>query len=287
MQTKWSDQPKVRTWFKGVICFMNSQLGNRFAMRESHLFIMNAIFHTGLFTALFVCFHSGVAMAAPEKRVIDGVEYHILRAPAAAVRILWKDADGKPLRTLPKAAEHLAAKGERVLAVMNGGIFEPGFIPSGLLVQDGVELNPINRNDGQGNFFLKPNGVFFTGPKGAAVVASTEYPVKNMEVSQAVQSGPLLLRRGVIHPAFNATSESRLTRNGVGVAKSGEVVFAMTDFHSEKLPNLHEFARLLITLGCDDALFLDGDLSQMRSGEDLAKPSNNFGSIIAVLKPAG
>lgn len=59
-----------------------------------------------------------------------------------------------------------------MVAVMNGGIFEPGFVPSGLLVQDGVELTPINRNNGEGNFFLKPNGVFLPGPKGAAVITS-------------------------------------------------------------------------------------------------------------------
>jgi hypothetical protein len=39
---------------------------------------------------------------------------------------------------------------------------------------------------------------------------------------------------------------------------------------------------LFRSLGCEDALFLDGDISQMRSGEDVTKPSNNFGSIIAV-----
>lgn len=245
---------------------------------------MNAIIPTRILTALSMCCLSIAAIAGPEKRVIDGVEYHILVAPAESVRILWKDGDGKPLRTIPNAAEYFAAQGAEVVALMNGGIFEPGGIPSGLLVQDGVELTPINRNDGEGNFFLKPNGIFLTGPKGAAVIASGEYPVHGFEVKQAVQSGPLLLRHGRIHPAFNAESESRLHRNGVGVTKDGEVVLAMTDFHSPKFPNLHEFARLFASLDCEDALFLDGDLSQMRSGEDLSRPSNNFGSIIAVLR---
>ena len=224
------------------------------------------------------------AWAGLEKRVVDGVDYHILTAPAQAVRILWKDAEGRSLRTLPMAARHLQSRGAEIVALMNGGIFEPGGVPSGLLVQDGVELAPINRNDGQGNFFLKPNGVFLTGPKGAAVIASGEYPWKEFEVRQAVQSGPLLLRRGRIHPAFNAGSANRLHRNGVGVTKNGEVVFAMTDFKSGKFPNLHEFASLFLLLDCQDALFLDGDISQMRAGEDLMKPSNRFGSIIAVLK---
>ena len=57
---------------------------------------------------LFFALCSAIGLAAgPEKRVVDGVEYHILRAPADAVRVLWKDADGKALRTLPAAAEYL------------------------------------------------------------------------------------------------------------------------------------------------------------------------------------
>jgi uncharacterized protein YigE (DUF2233 family) len=183
-------------------------------------------------------------------------------------------------------ARHLAGNGLRAEVLMNGGIFEPGGVPSGFLVQDGRELNPVNRNRGEGNFFLQPNGVFLIGDRGAAVIRTDEYPPEGVVVRQAVQSGPLLLRRGAIHPAFNPGSASRLHRNGVGVSAAGEVVFAMSDFHSPKFPNLHEFARLFQILACDDALFLDGDLSQMRWGAELAKESNLFGSIIAVITPA-
>jgi uncharacterized protein YigE (DUF2233 family) len=167
---------------------------------------------------------------------------------------------------------------------MNGGIFEPGGIPSGLLIQDGKELNPVNRKRGEGNFFLQPNGIFLIGPAGAAVIKTDEYPLEGIAIDRAVQSGPLLLRRGKVHPAFNATSASRLHRNGVGVARNGEVVLAMTDLDSPKFPNLHEFAVLFRMQGCDDALFLDGDISQMRSGAEMNKPSNQFGSIIAVME---
>jgi uncharacterized protein YigE (DUF2233 family) len=226
-----------------------------------------------------------VAPAAPEERIIDGVTYRILTAPPEALRIVWKDADGKQLRTFAEATRDLQRKGMIVDTLMNGGIFEPGGIPSGLLVQDGRQLIPVNRNKGEGNFFLQPNGIFLVGSKGAAVVSTEEYPLNGVEVRHAVQSGPLLLRAGKIHPAFNANSSSRLHRNGVGVLKDGRVVIAITDFNSPKFPNLHEFAELFRSLGCADALFLDGDISQMRSGADLAKQSNQFGSIIAVIKP--
>lgn len=224
-----------------------------------------------------------VASAQPEPVTAGGVRYRVLKVPPERVRVLWVGADGVPLRTFPAAVDHLRRQGLPVGAMMNGGIFEPGGVPSGLLVQDGRELRPVNRRDGEGNFYLKPNGIFMVGPAGAAVISTDEWPLKDAAARAAVQSGPLLLRRGKVHPRFNPASPSRLIRNGVGVDREGRVVLAATDFHSPKLPNLHEFAELFRTLGCDDALFLDGDLSQMRSGEDLDKPSNRFGSIIAVL----
>lgn len=214
--------------------------------------------------------------------MVDGVTYHMVRAPAESIRIVWKDSDGKQLRTFPEVLRHFEGNGTMIDTVMNGGIFEPGGVPSGLLIQDGQQLRPVNKDEGKGNFFLKPNGIFLVGPKGAMVISTEEYPLEKVEVQQAVQSGPLLLRRGKVHPAFNADSSSRLHRNGVGVTIDGVVIFAMTDFDSPKFPNLHEFAQLFLSLGCEDALFLDGDLSQMRSGNDINKPSNQFGSIIAI-----
>ncbi|BCX47081.1 DUF2233 domain-containing protein [Haloferula helveola] len=227
-----------------------------------------------------------VSSAAPERREINGVDYHLLKTSPESVEIVWKGATDEPLRTFPQAKEYLEATGRTVETLMNGGIFEPGGIPSGLLIQSGKELNPVNRRDGKGNFFLKPNGIFLISKDGAAVIDTTEYPGKHASIRCAVQSGPLLLRNSRIHPAFNADSESRLHRNGVGVTKDGKVLFVMSDRRSPKLPNLHEFASLFLELGCADALFLDGDLSQMRSGGELDKYSNQFGSIIAVMKPA-
>lgn len=222
--------------------------------------------------------------ASPEKMTVDEVSYYVLRAPVQAVRIIWKDKTGAQLRTFPAAARYLAGEGVELDSLMNGGIFAAGGVPSGLLIQDGNELRPVNRSNGKGNFFLKPNGIFLIGSKGAAVLATEEFPLKDADIRCAVQSGPLLLRHGKTHPQFNASSTSRLHRNGVGVSKTGEVVFAMTEFGAAKYPNLFEFAELFRRLGCDDALFLDGDLSQMRSGDEMLKPSNNFGSMIAVTK---
>lgn len=41
------------------------------------------------------------------------------------------------------------------------------------------------------------------------------------------------------------------------------MIFAVTEFGGAKYPNLFEFADLFRTLGGEEALFLDGDLSDM------------------------
>src|SRR5690606_21216807 len=124
----------------------------------------------------------------------------------------------------------------------NAGIYEPGFIPTGLHVEDGETLVPLNTDDGRGNFFLKPNGVFVVGEDGAAVVSTEDYAAGRVPVERvryATQSGPLLVRDGALHPAFGPRSTSCRTRTGVGVTEDGQVVLAV----SNGAVNLYDFAR--------------------------------------------
>ncbi len=224
------------------------------------------------------------AFGAPEVLELDGVKYHCVKASPAQVKLLWKDEKGAPLRTFAEAKRYADRQSIEVEVLMNGGIFEPGGIPSGLLVQQGKVKCPLNLKAGKGNFFLKPNGVFAVGEGKARIVESRRYPAGlGFAPREAVQSGPLLLIEGKVHPAFRLGSSSRLHRNGVGVDARGQLVFLMTDFNSPKFPNLYEFAKAFEHFTCKNALFLDGDLSDLAVGEQMMQPSNRFGSIIAIM----
>jgi uncharacterized protein YigE (DUF2233 family) len=132
----------------------------------------------------------------------------------------------------------------------------------GLLVQEGREVSPLNLSTDAGNFFLKPNGVFLVSRTGRPrVVESSEYPALSKGVRLATQSGPLLLRRGRVHPAFIPDSDSRKIRNGVGV--SGHTAIFVI---SEQPVNFYEFALYFRdVLRCRDALYLDGTVSALHS----------------------
>ncbi|MBK1884435.1 phosphodiester glycosidase family protein [Luteolibacter pohnpeiensis] len=225
-----------------------------------------------------------IASGGEEKVQRAGIEYRIWRVKPDRVRVIWLGKDKKPLRTFQAVNRALTDSGEKPVMFMNGGIFEPGGIPSGLLIQNGKTLNPLNRKDGNGNFFLKPNGVFFLTEDGAQIVDASAFDANRNGIRYAVQSGPLLLKNGQTHAAFRKQSESRLLRNGVGVDHEGNVILAISRSDSPKSPNFYEFADLFRSLGCENALFLDGVISQMKQADDLQKSTDLFGSIIAVVE---
>ena len=197
------------------------------------------------------------------------------------VEIFLRDDAGRAFRRFDRLNSWLAGRNERLLFAMNAGMFQPDLSPVGLLVQDGREVSPLNLSDGSGNFFLKPNGVFFISEWGPRVVESTEYPALARGVRLATQSGPLLVRGGALHPAFDPASTSRLTRNGVGV--SGDtVVFVI----SEQPVNFYELAAYFRDeLHCPDALYLDGVVSGLYS-TDLRRndATVDLGPIIGVVR---
>ena len=233
---------------------------------------------------VFLMLIFAVLPVVAREEVIDhgGQRYRVVVAKPVAVRVLWKNEAGGQLRTFTETRAYCARNGKKPGMLMNGGIFEPGGVPSGLCVQDGKQWTAVNAADGKGNFFLKPNGVFAVAGGKALVLETGEFSTMAPPASQAVQSGPLLVRHGVIHPAFRADSANLLHRNGVGIRAGGMVVFAITDSRAKSRVNLHQFVSIFLSRDCRDALFLDGDISQMWTAGMAEKPSNPFGTIIAV-----
>ncbi|KQV48354.1 hypothetical protein ASC95_20635 [Pelomonas sp. Root1217] len=175
------------------------------------------------------------------------------------LRLFWHDDKGRPLRRLDKLSAWLKSQGKTLAFGMNAGMYHADASPVGLLVIDGREIAPLNLSSGEGNFFLKPNGVFLLTAQGARVVDAVDYPALREGVLFATQSGPLLLKDGQIHPAFSANSASRYIRNGVCVLGS-QSLFVIT----ERPVTLHEFASFFRDdLQCKDALYLDGAVSSL------------------------
>ncbi|MBK9266163.1 MAG: phosphodiester glycosidase family protein [Polyangiaceae bacterium] len=182
--------------------------------------------------------------------------------------------------TLPALGPYLAQRKRELVVATNAGIFSPTRRPMGLHIQNGQELAPISTADGDGNFFLKPNGVFWLDERGPHV-ASTENYAPRGKVELATQSGPLLVAGGRIHPAFKESSTSLRIRSGVGVDGRGHVFIVL----SRERVTFHAMATLFRdVLGCPDALYLDGEISAIAAPGFPTPSIHEYGGLLVATR---
>ena len=209
----------------------------------------------------------------------DRIEYRIVDLKKETIQMHWKDAKDSIIGSLAGLADIYTTSPEKLLYAVNGGIFEPGQIPTGLYIEAGKSLNPLNTANGRGNFFLKPNGVFAVFKNNTVAVISTDDFVADDQILFATQSGPMLLIDGAFHPAFNKGSENMRIRNGVGILPDGNVILAK----SKEIINFYDFASFFKEMGCKNALYLDGGISKTYDSVKGQAPSiQEFTVMIAI-----
>jgi len=193
----------------------------------------------------------------------EGSTFDVYRLNAdelSKLRLYWKDENGKPYKTIGRLKLSLQEQGEKLLFATNGGIYSKEYAPLGLYVEQGEKMGSLNMGQGSGNFSMKPNAVFYMDENSAHIEDSTKLTTVVGEMQNAVQSGPALLLDGKMHPRFFRESDSYNIRNGVGIDSKGGVVFAI----SNTPVNFYTFAALFRDkLDCDNALYLDGSISEM------------------------
>lgn len=173
------------------------------------------------------------------------------------IELAWGDSSGAPYRSFENYERERGSA--RVRFAMNAGIFEPNVKPTGLFRNNGVTMTALNTATGDGNFYKRPNGVFF-GDDHAVGLATTDAFVSHSPTLFATQSGPMLVIHGRIHPEFDRYGVMGKTRNGVGVRDPQTAYFVI----SEDEVSLAKIARLFRdVLGCRDALYLDGGISSL------------------------
>jgi len=153
-------------------------------------------------------------------------------------RLVVEAADTHPAgwRTSAPVASSTGA-----LAVINGGYFSAASKPLGLVVSDGQRVNPLSHNS---------SPVLAVVDGRPRLLAPADVPDRG--VSQAVQCGPRLVRDGQV-TRLKESEPSR--RSAVGLDAAGRLILAATV--TGWLP-LADFAEALVSLGCRDAMNLDG-----------------------------
>ena len=196
--------------------------------------------------------------------------YHVVAIDLAqeTLELHWRDANDTPLQSIERLREWGAAQGRLLEFAANAGIYDRGFRPLGLYIENGEVLRPLNAATGAnraGNFAMQPNGVFYVGTDGrAGVLTTSAWQAHAPAARLATQSGPMLVIDGEINTKFDAASTSLKWRSGVCAPSPRNVVFAVSD----QPVSFHAFARVFRDeLGCRNALYLDGTLSRIYTRE--------------------
>ena len=200
-------------------------------------------------------------------------QWHVVHINPKEVDILLLGRSHE-LRSADKVWQWAKAQKKEPLFVMNAGMFHKDHTPVGLFMDPQGLWVPLNKDEGDGNFFLKPNGVFGLDRNGVPFIVDAE-EVLPQYIKLATQSGPLLVKGGVIHPVFKIDSKHQKIRNGVGVTGDGNIVWVI----SLTPVRFYDFAKMFIHLGCDQALYLDGTVSTLKTQK------NSFGKTKAKLGP--
>lgn len=197
------------------------------------------------------------------------------------VAFFWKNDNQVAFGSLLNLKNWLSKNNKELVFAMNGGMYKKDQSPQGLLIQDKITKATIDTSNASGNFYLKPNGIFYLTTSKQAVIVKTEDFKNNTSIEFATQSGPMLVIDGKIHSAFNKNSTNLNIRNGVGILPNNEILFAI----SKKEVNFYEFADYFKSKGCKNALYLDGFVSRMYCPkEKWEQTDGNFGVIIGVTK---
>ena len=195
------------------------------------------------------------------------------------LKLYWKNNSGETFGSIQNIKDWLDSTKTKLLFAMNGGMYKQDHSPQGLFIENSKLLTVMDTSSGHGNFYLKPNGVFYITTSNTPFICKTSDFNYNSRIKYATQSGPMLVTDGKIHSAFKEGSMNLNIRNGVGILPDNSVFFAM----SKKEINFYDFAVYFKSLGCKDALYLDGLVSRTYLPEkSWIQTDGNFGVIIGV-----
>lgn len=153
------------------------------------------------------------------------------------------EAPGKLTRT-----SDMAHRGGALCAI-NGGFFEPDASPRGLLRLDG-------KMHSEGKGMQGCVGVLGNGDLRLAHREAGDWP----EMREALGAGVVLVRDGKVVDHGERQRGIRHPRSAIGTTKDGHVLLVAIDGRTDKAKgtSYEETAQLLIALGCDFAINLDG-----------------------------
>lgn len=208
--------------------------------------------------------------------------YHEVNPRLGKLQFYSTDENGVYFQNHKHLKEWLIKKNQQLVFAMNGGMYKKDLSPQGLYIEAGIENSTIDkRENGYGNFYLQPNGIFCILSNNEPKIMITKAYKETEQIKYATQSGPMLLIGGKIHPKFNQASKNLHIRNGAGILPNGNVLFAM----SKEKVNFYRLAEFFKAHQCKNALYLDGFVSRTYlPSKNWVQEDGRYGIIIAEIE---
>ncbi|MTH14332.1 phosphodiester glycosidase family protein [Flavobacterium sp. LC2016-01] len=217
-------------------------------------------------------------------KVYDKNEFvvYTIDLKAKNLKLYWKNEKGEKFKSIQNLKNWIEKQNQTLDFAMNAGMYNKENAPQGLYIENQKTLAALDTSTATGNFYLKPNGVFYITDQNVPKICKTEdFNNANGKIKYATQSGPMLVINGQIHPEFKEGSPNLNIRNGVGILPNGKVVFVL----SKNEVNFYDFANYFKGLGCKNALYLDGFVSRAYvPSENWIQTDGDFGVLFAVVR---
>ncbi len=216
-----------------------------------------------------------------QKASIDDDRFvvYVVNSKMQNVALYWQNEKHKNFYSIQHLKNWLEKQHRHLDFAMNGGMYKKDHSAQGLFIENKKVITPIDTSNGIGNFYFKPNGVFYITIDNVAAICKTLDFIDTGNIKYATQSGPMLVMNGQIHSLFKQNSANLNIRNGVGILPTNEIIFVM----SKKEINFYDFANYFKMLGCSNALYLDGFVSRTYlPAKNWIQTDGNFGVIIGV-----
>ncbi len=233
-----------------------------------------------ILTTLIILVTAGIIVYAQnQKSADDRFVSYIVDAKKQEIKLYWKNDKQENFKSILNLKNWLEKNNKELVFAMNAGMYKQDISPQGLFIENQKPITPLDTTSGNGNFYLKPNGIFYITLDNLPNICNTTNFIDNGKVKYATQSGPMLVIDGQIHSSFKEGSTNLNIRNGVGILPDNRIIFAM----SKKEINFYDFADYFKKLGCKNALYLDGLVSRTYlPKQNWTQTDGNFGVIIGV-----
>lgn len=114
------------------------------------------------------------------------VQAYTVNPQTERVKMYWQKANGEAWGTLQALLADINSQGQ-IQMVMNGGIYDESYAPLGLYIENGQQKVALNLASGEGNFFIRPGGVFYVAGDKAAIVPLQAFKAVKRFSSQCSQ----------------------------------------------------------------------------------------------------